>query len=266
MLNNIAIGQYFPGNSILHRLDPRVKLVLLLFYLAEVFVFSNACSYMILGAAAGLLIWISGVPFRMVLRSLKPLWWIILFTFIIHLFSHPGTPLWTIGMFTMTWEGINQGVFISLRLILLILMSSLLTFTTSPLRLTDALESLLNPLKRFGLPAHELAMMMTIALRFIPTLIEETDKIMKAQESRGADFSTGSVLSRLRNMVPVLVPLFLSAFRRADELAMAMEARGYRGGIGRTRMKVLHISSVDYLAAFLFFVMTATLCMISWAG
>lgn len=176
MLNNIAIGQYFPGNSILHRLDPRVKLVLLLVYLAEVFVFSNARSYMILGAAAGLLIWISGVPFRMVLRSLKPLWWIILFTFIIHLFSHPGTPLWTIGMFTMTWEGVNQGVFISLRLILLILMSSLLTFTTSPLRLTDALESLLNPLKRFGLPAHELAMMMTIALRFIPTLIEETDK------------------------------------------------------------------------------------------
>ncbi|MDY4697628.1 MAG: energy-coupling factor transporter transmembrane component T [Selenomonas montiformis] len=266
MLNNIAIGQYFPGNSILHRLDPRVKLVLLLVYLAEVFVFSNARSYMILGAAAGLLIWISGVPFRMVLRSLKPLWWIILFTFIIHLFSHPGTPLWTIGMFTMTWEGVNQGVFISLRLILLILMSSLLTFTTSPLRLTDALESLLNPLKRFGLPAHELAMMMTIALRFIPTLIEETDKIMKAQESRGADFSTGSVLSRLRNMVPVLVPLFLSAFRRADELAMAMEARGYRGGIGRTRMKVLQIGSVDYLAVFLFLLMTAALCMISWTG
>lgn len=264
MLNNIAIGQYFPGNSILHRLDPRVKLVLLLVYLAEVF--SNARSYMILGAAAGLLIWISGVPFRMVLRSLKPLWWIILFTFIIHLFSHPGTPLWTIGMFTMTWEGVNQGVFISLRLILLILMSSLLTFTTSPLRLTDALESLLNPLKRFGLPAHELAMMMTIALRFIPTLIEETDKIMKAQESRGADFSTGSVLSRLRNMVPVLVPLFLSAFRRADELAMAMEARGYRGGIGRTRMKVLQIGSVDYLAVFLFLLMTAALCMISWTG
>ena len=266
MLNNIAIGQYFPGNSILHRLDPRVKLVLLLVYLAEVFVFSNARSYMILGAAAGLLIWISGVPFRMVLRSLKPLWWIILFTFIIHLFSHPGTLLWTIGMFTMTWEGVNQGVFISLRLILLILMSSLLTFTTSPLRLTDALESLLNPLKRFGLPAHELAMMMTIALRFIPTLIEETDKIMKAQESRGADFSTGSVLSRLRNMVPVLVPLFLSAFRRADELAMAMEARGYRGGIGRTRMKVLQIGSVDYLAVFLFLLMTAALCMISWTG
>ncbi len=266
MLNNIAIGQYFPGNSILHRLDPRVKLVLLLVYLAEVFVFSNARSYMILGAAAGLLIWISGVPFQMVLRSLKPLWWIILFTFIIHLFSHPGTPLWTIGMFTMTWEGVNQGVFISLRLILLILMSSLLTFTTSPLRLTDALESLLNPLKRFGLPAHELAMMMTIALRFIPTLIEETDKIMKAQESRGADFSTGSVLSRFRNMVPVLVPLFLSAFRRADELAMAMEARGYRGGIGRTRMKVLQIGSVDYLAVFLFLLMTAALCMISWAG
>jgi energy-coupling factor transport system permease protein len=162
----------------------------------------------------------------------------------------------------MTWEGVRQGGFISLRLVLLILMSTLLTFTTSPLKLTDALESLLSPFRRFGLPAHELAMMMTIALRFVPTLIEETDKIMKAQQSRGADFTTGSIVSRLKNMVPVLVPLFLSAFRRADELAMAMEARCYRGGIGRTQMKALKVTGIDYVAGVLFLFMTAGLAAV----
>lgn len=208
------------------------------------------------------MIWISGVPMIMMLRSLKPLWWIILFTFIIHLFSNPGTPIAKVWIFTMTWEGVRQGCFISLRLVLLILMSTLLTFTTSPLKLTDALESLLSPFRRFGLPAHELAMMMTIALRFVPTLIEETDKIMKAQQSRGADFTTGSIVSRLKNMVPVLVPLFLSAFRRADELAMAMEARCYRGGIGRTQMKALKVTGIDYVAGVLFLFMTAGLAAV----
>ena len=161
----------------------------------------------------------------MVLRSLKPLWWIILFTFVLHLFSHPGREIYRIWQFVITQEGVEQGALISVRLMLLIILSTLLTFTTSPLKLTDALESLLSPFKRLGLPAHELAMMMTIALRFIPTLISETDKIMKAQQSRGADFVTGSIMSRLKNMVPILVPLFLSAFRRADDLALAMECR-----------------------------------------
>ncbi len=262
MLSNITIGQYFPGNSALHRLDPRVKIVLLLFFLIEVFVFSSAPAYGILTAVTAVMIWISGVPMIMMLRSLKPLWWIILFTFIIHLFSNPGTPIAKVWIFTMTWEGVRQGCFISLRLVLLILMSTLLTFTTSPLKLTDALESLLSPFRRFGLPAHELAMMMTIALRFVPTLIEETDKIMKAQQSRGADFTTGSIVSRLKNMVPVLVPLFLSAFRRADELAMAMEARCYRGGIGRTQMKALKVTGIDYVAGVLFLFMTAGLAAV----
>lgn len=259
MLNNIAIGQYFPGNSLIHRLDPRVKILLVLLYLIEVFVFSSAAAYTVLTGVAFAAIGISGVPARMMLRSLKPLWWIILFTFLIHLFSHPGTPLASVWIFTITGEGIRQGVFICLRLVLLLLASALLTFTTSPLKLTDAIESLLSPFRRFGLPAHELAMMMTIALRFIPTLIEETDKIMKAQQSRGADFAAGSLPARLKNMVPVLVPLFLAAFRRADELAMAMEARCYRGGIGRTQMKALRITHIDYAAAAVFGVMTALL-------
>ena len=262
MLSNITIGQYFPGNSALHRLDPRVKIVLLLFFLIEVFVFSSAPAYGILTAVTIAMIWISGVPMIMMLRSLKPLWWIILFTFIIHLFSNPGTPIARLWIFTATWKGIRQGCFISLRLVLLILMSTLLTFTTSPLKLTDALESLLSPFRRFGLPAHELAMMMTIALRFVPTLIEETDKIMKAQQSRGADFTTGSIVSRLKNMVSVLVPLFLSAFRRADELAMAMEARCYRGGVGRTQMKALKVTGIDYVAGVLFLLMTAGLAAV----
>lgn len=259
MLNNITIGQYVPGNSLIHRLDPRVKILLVLLYLIEVFVFSSAAAYTVLTGAALAWIFISGVPASMMLRSLKPLWWIILFTFVIHMFSHPGTPLASAGVFTITQEGIRQGGFICLRLVLLILMSSLLTFTTSPLKLTDAIESLLSPFRRFGMPAHELAMMMTIALRFIPTLIEETDKIMKAQQSRGADFTTGNLLARLKQMVPILVPLFLAAFRRADELAMAMEARCYRGGIGRTQMKALRITHIDYAAAAAFGVMTALL-------
>ena len=257
MLNNIMIGQYFPGDSFLHRMDARVKILLLLILLIEVFVFTSAPVYLLMTGITFLMIMISKVPVRMVLRSLKPLWWIILFTFVLHLFSHPGREIYRIWQFVITQEGVDQGALISVRLMLLIILSTLLTFTTSPLKLTDALESLLSPFKRLGLPAHELAMMMTIALRFIPTLISETDKIMKAQQSRGADFTTGNILKRLKNMVPILVPLFLSAFRRADELALAMEARCYRGGQGRTRMKELRIRRVDYwaMAAFVVFSM-----------
>ncbi len=248
MLNNIMIGQYFPGDSFLHRMDARVKILLLLILLIEVFVFTSAPVYLLMTGITFLLIMTSKVPLRMVLRSLKPLWWIILFTFVLHLFSHPGKEIYRIWQFVITQEGVEQGALISVRLMLLIVLSTLLTFTTSPLKLTDALESLLSPFKRLGLPAHELAMMMTIALRFIPTLIRETDKIMKAQQSRGADFITGSILSRLKNMVPILVPLFLSAFRRADDLALAMEARCYRGGEGRTRMKEMKLGRLDYVA------------------
>ena len=259
MLNNIMIGQYFPGDSFLHRMDARVKILLLLILLIEVFVFTSAPVYLLMTGITFLLIMTSKVPVRMVLRSLKPLWWIILFTFVLHLFSHPGREIYRIWQFVITQEGVEQGALISVRLMLLIILSTLLTFTTSPLKLTDALESLLSPFKRLGLPAHELAMMMTIALRFIPTLISETDKIMKAQQSRGADFVTGSILSRLKNMVPILVPLFLSAFRRADDLALAMEARCYRGGEGRTRMKEMKLARLDYVAIGVFAVLSVGL-------
>ena len=259
MLNNIMIGQYFPGDSFLHRMDARVKILLLLILLIEVFVFTSAPVYLLMTGITFLLIMTSKVPLRMVLRSLKPLWWIILFTFVLHLFSHPGREIYRIWQFVITQEGVEQGALISVRLMLLIVLSTLLTFTTSPLKLTDALESLLSPFKRLGLPAHELAMMMTIALRFIPTLISETDKIMKAQQSRGADFITGSIMSRLKNMVPILVPLFLSAFRRADDLALAMEARCYRGGEGRTRMKEMKLGRLDYVAIGVFAVLSVGL-------
>lgn len=248
MLSDITIGQYYPGRSVLHRLDPRTKIVLLLFFLFAVFAFSSAPAYAILSALTLALMLASGVPMRMMVRSLRPIMWILFFTFLIHLLSTPGEALAKIWAFTVTREGIEQGFFISLRLVLLIFLSSLLTFTTSPLALTDALERLLAPFRCVGVPAHELAMMMTIALRFVPTLIQETDRIMKAQQSRGADFTEGSILKRLRALIPILVPLFLSAFRRADDLAMAMEARCYHGGAGRTQMKALHFATLDYVS------------------
>ena len=248
MLSDITIGQYFPGNSILHRLDPRTKVVLLFFYLVLIFLCKSGISYGVMTALTAALMLLSKVPMRMMLRSLKPLWWIILFTFVVHIFSTPGEELCKVAFLSVTAEGIVEGFYICLRRVLLICLSSLLTFTTSPLKLTDAMEALLSPGKRVGVPAHELAMMMTIALRFVPTLIQETDRIMKAQQSRGADFMTGSIMKRMQAFVPVLVPLFLSAFRRADDLAMAMEARCYRGGEGRTQMKALKITSIDYVA------------------
>ena len=259
MLTDITLGQYFPGNSLLHRLDPRTKIILLFIFIVGIFIFDTPLSYVALSAGTLLLIYVSRGPFGMMLKSLKPLLWILIFTFGIHLVSTPGETIFRFWVFDITAEGFWQGFFVSLRLVLLILMSSLLTFTTSPLELTDALEMLLSPLKRIGVPAHELAMMMTIALRFVPTLIEETDKIMKAQQARGSDFSSGSILRRIKSLIPVLVPLFISAFRRADELAMAMEARCYRGGIGRTRMKVLHIALLDYIAAGVVVVVAAAL-------
>ena len=246
MLTDITIGQFFPGTSVLHRMDPRTKLLLLLVFMAAIFVFDTKGDYAVLSAGAVFLAMSSGIPAGMYFRSLRPLWWIIAFTFLIHLCGTPGTVFYKIWIFDMTWEGMEKGFFLCLRLILLILFSSLLTYTTSPLSLTDGMERLLRPLRVVGVPAHELAMMMTIALRFVPTLIEETDKIMKAQQSRGADFASGNILKRLRNISPILVPLFISSFRRADELAVAMEARCYRGGEGRTRMKELRIGVVDW--------------------
>lgn len=248
MLQEITLGQFFPGNSILHKLDPRTKIILLFALMILIFLADGVQAYLLLTFATCVLVFVSKIPPLTVLKSLKPLSWIILFTMLIHFVSHDGEVLAKFFIFKITDAGIKQGVLLSLRLVLLIILSSLLTFTTSPIKLTDAMEKILSPLSKIGVPSHELAMMMTIALRFIPTLLEETDKIIKAQKSRGADFESGNILRRLKNFVPVLVPLFLSSFRRADDLAMAMEARCYRGGEGRTHMKILKFSCLDFFA------------------
>lgn len=266
MLADITIGQYFPGNSLIHRLDPRTKILSLLSLITIIFIVNSPVSYGLICLFTIIVIGLSNVPFLMVLKSIKPLWWIILFTVLIHIFTTPGEAIAKVWLFSITMEGIQQASFMSLRLILLIVLSSLLTLTTSPITLTDALEKLLTPFKKIGLPAHELAMMMTIALRFIPTLLEETERIMKAQEARGADFSSGGIIKRIKNMIPLLVPLFISAFRRADDLAVAMEARCYRGGENRTRMKVLRIGTIDYQACGIMLIFLLGLCVLKVYG
>ena len=247
MLTDITLGQYFPGNSFLHRLDARTKLLGTLVYIILVFTADAPIAYGLLSGFALIASWISGVSFTVLVKSVKPLWIIILLTMAVHFFMTPGRQIFQYAFLTITEEGLRQGIFMALRLLLLIIMSSLLTLTTSPLVLTDGIERLLRPFKVVGLPAHELAMMMTIALRFIPTLLEETERIMKAQMSRGAEFDSGNLIKRAKNLVPLLVPLFVSAFRRADELATAMEARCYRGGDQRTRLKELQLTGRDWL-------------------
>ncbi len=248
MLADIMLGQYFPGSSIIHQLDPRTKIISTILFISSVFLAESYQAYGVVAAFIAMILALAGIPLIMILRSLKPLWFIIILTLFIHIFTTPGTVVYNIGVLTVTKEGLRQGAMMSLRLIFLIIVSSVLTFTTSPVTLTDGIERLLRPFKKIGVPAHELAMMMTIALRFIPTLLEETDRIMKAQMARGADFTSGNIIRRARNMIPLLIPLFISAFRRADELATAMEARCYRGGDYRTRMKELKIKGKDWLA------------------
>ena len=265
LLQDITLGQFFPGKSILHRLDPRTKIISLFALMILLFAAEGWSAYAALTFLTSVLIFLSTVPPLTVIKSVKPLAWIILFTLLIHFVSHDGEVLAEIFVFKITTEGISYGVLISLRLVLLIILSSLLTFTTSPLKLTDATEKLLSPLSKIGVPAHELAMMMTIAIRFVPTLLEETDKIIKAQKSRGLEFESGGFVSRLKAMVPILVPLFLSSFRRADDLAMAMEARCYRGGEGRTHMKRLKFSRVDFGAAIATVIICAAIGVLSYA-
>ncbi len=264
MLTDIMLGQYFPGNSVVHNLDPRSKILLTLAFISAIFLATNYAAYLVVGLFICLITLISGIPVKIVLRSIKPLWIILLLTAGIHLFMTPGTALIEWGPVSITTEGVRQAVQMSARLVYLILISSLLTFTTSPIALTDAIERLLSPFKMVKLPVHELAMMMTIALRFVPTLLEETDRIMKAQMARGADFSSGNILKRGQNLVPILVPLFISAFRRADELATAMEARCYRGGDNRTRMKELQLSLRDVAATMVMGLLIAGLAWLRW--
>jgi energy-coupling factor transport system permease protein len=242
---NAAVGQYMPGESLMHRLDPRTKMLVSLGIIIVLFVVSNTLAYALLAVPILLAIAISGVPVKLIFRSLRPLTFIMVLTFVLHLFMDPGEVLFSIGRITATDQGLRLGIVTVVRLTLLVLATSIVTMTTSPIAFTDGLERLLAPFARLGLPAHELAMMMTIALRFIPTLLEETDKIMKAQMARGADFESGNIAKRAKAMIPILVPLFVSAFRRADELAVAMEARCYRGGEGRTRLRELAFSGED---------------------
>lgn len=247
MLKDITIGQYIPGDSLVHRLDPRTKITVAIIFMVALFTVNNPIGYISMGVFTVFAIVLSQIPFHYLLRGLRPVLIIIIFTVTLHLFLTPGTEIWRWGFLKITWEGVRQGLFMGLRLVFLIFITSLLTLTTSPISLTDGMEYMLAPGKKIGIPAHELAMMMSIALRFIPTLLEETEKIMKAQMARGADFESGNLLRRAKNMIPILVPLFVSAFRRADDLAMAMEARCYRGGTGRTRMKELRLYTKDYL-------------------
>ena len=245
MLKDITLGQYFPGNTVIHRLDPRTKLLLTIVYIVALFLAKNYFSYLLMLVFLITCIVISKIKPKVILRGMKPLFIVIVFTGILNLFYTKGDPIVEFWIFSISWAGIKSAVFMILRIMMLVTGTFLLTYTTAPMQLTDGLESLLGPLKATKLPVHELAMMMSIALRFIPTLIEETDKIMSAKKARGADFESGNIMHRAKAMLPLLIPLFISAFRRADELAIAMESRCYHGGKGRTRMKQLRYRLCD---------------------
>ncbi len=246
MIRDITLGQFVPGKGIIHRMDPRVKILLLIAFIVFIFCTFNFVSLGVCAAAVLFVIFLSDVPFKLYLKSLKVIILIIIITSILNIFYGSGTPIFELGFLKITLSGIYRAIFVSVRIICLILISSCLTFTTSPTDLTDAIERLMKPLKVFHIKVHEIAMMMTIALRFVPTLLEETDKIMSAQKARGADMESGGIIKKIKAMTPVLIPLFVSAFRRAYELAMAMECRCYRGGNGRTRMKILHMKPLDF--------------------
>ena len=246
MLKDVTLGQFFPGDTIVHRLDARTKLILVIVYIVGLFQAVGWVSYGAVTLATAAYMWLSHISAKNIFKGLKPMLFIIVLTALLNIFYTDGTPI--IPGWVITWEGITRAVQMILRIVLLITGTFLLTYTTSPIALTDGLEKLMNPLKKIKVPVHEMTMMMSMALRFIPTLIEETDKIMSAQKARGADFETGSLIDRAKALLPVMVPLFVSAFRRADELAVAMESRCYHGGEGRTRMKQLRLAARDFIA------------------
>lgn len=261
MIKNITIGQYIPGETFIHRLDPRTKILIAMFFIVNLFLVKNFTGYLLVFLFIGLMVYVAKLSPKYLYKGIKPVFVLILFTATLNLFVTRGTPetlvvdFWFIRIYQ---EGIYQALFMTFRLMFLIMGTSILTLTTSPIELTDGIESLLKPFRRIGVPAHELAMMMSIALRFIPTLMDETDKIMKAQMARGADFESTNILKKAKSLIPLLVPLFISSFRRAEELAMAMEARSYRGGEGRTRMKQLkyHLRDLTAFAVFALVVLT----------
>ena len=264
MIRDITLGQYYPERSVIHRLDARTKILGTLLYIIEVFLVNSFAGFGLVILALGVLIGISRVPVRFIFKGLKAVVFIILLTFVLNLFMFDGTVLWHWKFLTITYEGLYRSCFMALRLILLIIGTSMLTLTTKPMELTDGLEKLLKPFNRFGLPSHEIALMMSIALRFIPTLLEETDKIMKAQQARGADFESGNLIQRVKNMIPILIPLFVGSFRIAQDLALAMEARCYHGGVGRTRMKEIVFSRRDGVAGVLLAVFLGIVIASRW--
>lgn len=264
MIRDITLGQYYPEQSVIHRLDARTKILGTLLYIIEIFLVNSFAGFGLVILALGVLIGISRVPVRFIFKGLKAVVFIILLTFVLNLFLFDGTVLWHWKFLTITYEGLYRSCFMALRLILLIIGTSMLTLTTKPMELTDGLEKLLKPFNRFGLPSHEIALMMSIALRFIPTLLEETDKIMKAQQARGADFESGNLIQRVKNMIPILIPLFVGSFRIAQDLALAMEARCYHGGVGRTRMKEIVFRRRDGVAGVLLAVFLGIVIASRW--
>ena len=251
MIRDITLGQYYPGDSVIHRLDARTKIIATLLYLIELFVVNNFYGFLITAVALAAVIAMSKVPVKFIFRGLSAVFLIIAFTFVLNVFMVDGRVLWHWKFLTITYEGLMRAFFMAVRLVLIIIGSSIMTLTTKPVELTDGLEKLLYPFSKIGLPSHEIALMMTIALRFIPTLMEETDKIIKAQQARGADFESGNLFQRAKSLIPILVPLFVSSFRIAQDLALAMEARCYHGGTGRTRMNEIRFDRGDAVAAVL---------------
>lgn len=261
MIRDITLGQYYPGASVIHRLDARTKIIGTLLFIAELFIVNNFYGFLIAAAALFAVIFVSRVPLKFIFRGLTAVFLIIAFTFVINLFMVDGRVLWHWKFLTITYEGLSRALFMAVRLVLLIIGSSMMTLTTKPIELTDGLEKLLKPFSKIGLPSHEIALMMTIALRFIPTLLEETDKIIKAQQARGADFESGNILQRAKSLMPILIPLFVSSFRIAQDLAMAMEARCYHGGSGRTRMNEIRFHRGDAVAVVLMILLLAVLIL-----
>ncbi|MDD7289705.1 MAG: energy-coupling factor transporter transmembrane component T [Clostridiales bacterium] len=265
-LKDITLGQYFPGNSLIHRLDPRSKLIFTVLFIVAIFLCKHLVSYGLVLAVLLILIGISRIQPKAYLKGLKPILFIVVFAAILNLFYTPGMPLWSFGIFTITQEGLWKAGFMVLRILMLLACTLLLTYTTSPIVLTDGLERLLRPLKKVNFPVHELSMMMSIALRFIPNLIQETDKIIAAQKARGADFDTGNLMQKAKALIPILIPLFISSFRRAEELAVAMECRCYHGDEGRTRMRQLTMAGRDWVCILFSLVLLAGVCVLRYFG
>ncbi|MFT4415751.1 energy-coupling factor transporter transmembrane component T family protein [Fredinandcohnia humi] len=257
---NIIIGRYVPGKSLIHQMDPRAKLLLIFFYVFVVFLANSTLTYALLGLYTFSIVLLTKVHLRYIISGLKPILWVILFTFFLHIFlTKEGSVLLNLGWLQIYEGGLQQGIFISLRLLFLIIMTTILTLTSTPIEITDGMETLLAPFKKIGLPTHELALMMSISLRFIPTLMQETEKIMKAQAARGVEFTSGPIKDRMKAVVPLLIPLFISAFKRAEELAIAMEARGYQGGEGRTKLRKLQWRTIDSMMLLILIVVAVLL-------